>query len=710
MKKLMDDMLLLEVTPKEGKSLAKDETTGILKSFITRIENLLDHNVKVRRCDNGTKFKNREMNQFCKMKGILRQHSVARTPQQNGVVERRNRTLIKAARTMLADSKLATTFWAEEVNTDCFVQNRVLVVKPHNKTLYELFHGKTLALSFIRPFSKAFRVFNSRKRIVEKNLHIRFSENTPNVVGTKAYDNAGQARKEKKHVKDYILLPLWTTDPPFFQDPKSSQDDGFQPSSDSGKEVGKDSSKESEFKYQEQDDNVNSTNNVNAASTNEVNDVSRNISNELLFTPDIPALEDISTFNFLSDHEDDDDEEVILNGNSPPPTIIVDSVVQIVAPTTAEQRNKVDLEEQSLDDLFNNKKIYEAKVKGSSTSCQNIQNIAFVSLNNTDSTNESVNAALSVSATSPKAKVSTLPYCDAVGGYDWSFQADEEPTNYALMAYTSPGSSSASGSDNENPKNNRYKTGKGYHVVPPPYTRTFLPLKPDLLFTNDPNASESVANMFNVESSKHKTRKDTSKTHRLVVPIIKDWISDSEDETEIESVTKQREPSFVKSTEHVKPSRESVKKQMVQKPMWNSKMRVNHQNSVRVTHPYSKRNVVPTTVLTSSRLVSLNAARPVPTAITQSTMKCTRTVENVFNKAHSPIRWPINQRTSTKNSNFNKKVTTVKVNKGNPQQALQDKAVIDSGWSRNMIGNISFLLEFKDIDGGYVAFRGDPKG
>ncbi|GJQ97541.1 putative ribonuclease H-like domain-containing protein [Tanacetum coccineum] len=193
----------------------KDETSGILKSFITGIENLVDHKVKVIRCDNGTEFKNREMNQFCEMKGILRQFSVARTPQQNGVAERRNRTLIEAARTMLADSKLPTTFWAEAVNTACYVQNRVLVVKPHNKTPYELFHGRTPTLSFMRPFgcpvtilntidhlgkfdgkadegffvgyslnSKAFRVFNSRTRIVEENLHIRFSESTPNVVGS----------------------------------------------------------------------------------------------------------------------------------------------------------------------------------------------------------------------------------------------------------------------------------------------------------------------------------------------------------------------------------------------------------------------------------------------------------------------------------------------------------------------------------------------
>ncbi|GJV22795.1 putative ribonuclease H-like domain-containing protein [Tanacetum coccineum] len=71
-------------------------------------------------CDNGTEFKNKEMNQFCERKGIKREFSVARTPQQNGVAERKNRTLIEATRTMLADSKLPTTFWAEAVNTACY--------------------------------------------------------------------------------------------------------------------------------------------------------------------------------------------------------------------------------------------------------------------------------------------------------------------------------------------------------------------------------------------------------------------------------------------------------------------------------------------------------------------------------------------------------------------------------------------------------------
>nr|GFA87393.1 ribonuclease H-like domain-containing protein [Tanacetum cinerariifolium] len=85
---------------------SKDETSGILKKFITEIENLKDLKVKITRCDNGEEFKNKEMNDFCSQKRIKREFSKARTPQQNGVAERRNRTLIEAARTMLADAKL----------------------------------------------------------------------------------------------------------------------------------------------------------------------------------------------------------------------------------------------------------------------------------------------------------------------------------------------------------------------------------------------------------------------------------------------------------------------------------------------------------------------------------------------------------------------------------------------------------------------------
>nr|GFA13438.1 hypothetical protein [Tanacetum cinerariifolium] len=169
----------------------KDETASVIKTLIVGLENLLS------------------------LKGIKREFSVPRTPQQNGIAERKNRTLIEAARTLLADSLLPIPFWAEAANTACYVQNRVLVTKPHNKTPYELLHGRLPSIGFMRPFgcpvtilntldplgkfqgkvdegflvgysvcSKAFRVFSSRTRIIQETLHVNFMENKLNVGGS----------------------------------------------------------------------------------------------------------------------------------------------------------------------------------------------------------------------------------------------------------------------------------------------------------------------------------------------------------------------------------------------------------------------------------------------------------------------------------------------------------------------------------------------
>ncbi|GJS49195.1 putative ribonuclease H-like domain-containing protein [Tanacetum coccineum] len=333
----------------------KDETSGILKSLITRVENLIDQRVKAIRCGNRTGFKNKEMNQFCERKGIKREFSVARTPQQNGVAERKNRTLIEAARTMLADSKLPTTFWAEVVNTACYVQNKVLVIKPHNKTPYELFLGRKPALSFMRPFgcpvtilntidhlgkfdgkadegffvgysinSKAFRVFNSRTRIVEENLHVQFSENTPNIAGSGPnwlFDI--DALTKSLNYKPVVARNQSNGN----TDSKSSPDARFKPSSDGEKKVDGDPSKEDERDDQEKNDNVNSTNNVNIVSdgnnTNNVNVVSSTVNTagievnaigaktsiELPDDPNMPALEDI----VYSDDDEDVGAEADMN-------------------------------------------------------------------------------------------------------------------------------------------------------------------------------------------------------------------------------------------------------------------------------------------------------------------------------------------------------------------------------------------------------------
>ncbi|GJW34295.1 putative ribonuclease H-like domain-containing protein [Tanacetum coccineum] len=134
---------------------SKDETSGILQTFIRQIENQLSHRVKIIRSDNGTEFKNRDMLEFCGNKGIKQEYSNARTPQQNGVAERMNKTLIEAARTMLADSLLPTTFWAEAVSTACYIFNRVIVNAGCGKfdfLLYALTSNPTIYDSLVKQF------------------------------------------------------------------------------------------------------------------------------------------------------------------------------------------------------------------------------------------------------------------------------------------------------------------------------------------------------------------------------------------------------------------------------------------------------------------------------------------------------------------------------------------------------------------------------
>ncbi|GJZ91509.1 ribonuclease H-like domain-containing protein [Tanacetum coccineum] len=299
-----------------------------------------------------------EINQTCVACKKGKQHRAS-------LAERKNKTLIEAARTMLADSKLPTTFWAEAVNTACYVQNRVLVIKPHNKTPYKLFLGRKPALSFMRPFgcpitilntidhlgkfdgkadegffvgystnSKAFRVFNSRTRIVEENLHSVVVGNQSNGnAGTKACDDAGKARMEIVPVKDYILLPLWTQDPSFSYSPKDSLDARFKPSVEEEKKDVEDPGNESkvpsieEPRINQEKDYINSTNNINPASdgniTNNVNTFSSTINDagtevnvvdkktciELPNDLNMPELEDI----VYSDDDEDVGAEADMN-------------------------------------------------------------------------------------------------------------------------------------------------------------------------------------------------------------------------------------------------------------------------------------------------------------------------------------------------------------------------------------------------------------
>nr|GEZ99749.1 putative ribonuclease H-like domain-containing protein [Tanacetum cinerariifolium] len=184
----------------------KDETFYILKDFISLIENQLNKKVKAIRCDNGTEYQNAKLIDLYGKKRIKRDYSNARTSQQNRVAKRKNRTVIEAARSMLADFKLPTMFWTKTVSTACYVLNRVSIINPHNKIPYELLSGKVPNISHLKPFgcqvtilntrkdnegflvgyaanSKAYRVYNLSSKKVKETLNLRYLEDKPNVQG-----------------------------------------------------------------------------------------------------------------------------------------------------------------------------------------------------------------------------------------------------------------------------------------------------------------------------------------------------------------------------------------------------------------------------------------------------------------------------------------------------------------------------------------------
>nr|GEY48414.1 putative ribonuclease H-like domain-containing protein [Tanacetum cinerariifolium] len=240
--------------------------------------------------------------------------------------------------------------------------------------------------------------------------------------------------------------------------------------------------------------------------------------------------------------------------------------------------------------------------------------------------------------------------------------------------------------------NDKYKTGVGYHAIPPPYTGNFMPPKPDLILVDVDEyvVSESVTSVPAIATNEAKTGQ--------------------------------------------------LNGRRVVRPVWNNTSKVNHQNYPRMSNLHPKSNFVPRAVLMTSgfktlniarqnssrAVVSVNTARPINTAYPRPTVNSARPVSNVFNREHSHNRRPFNKFTANKGNNFNEKVNTVrgnittagpravvsddKRNQGNPQLELQEKGVSESGCSRHMTGNISYLFEYEEIDGGYVAFRGDPKG
>jgi len=186
---------------------SKNEAAAEIISLIKQIELKYQRKVRQLRSDNGTEFRNSTLESFCTETGISQNFSSAHTPEQNGVVERKNRTLIEAARSMLNESGLPKCFWAEAVSTACYTQNRSVYVKRHKKTAYEVLRNRKPNIGYFHVFGcpvyilnnasqlgkfdakadegfflgyssirKAFRVYNKRLEKVDESIHVTFDE------------------------------------------------------------------------------------------------------------------------------------------------------------------------------------------------------------------------------------------------------------------------------------------------------------------------------------------------------------------------------------------------------------------------------------------------------------------------------------------------------------------------------------------------------
>nr|GEU49518.1 putative ribonuclease H-like domain-containing protein [Tanacetum cinerariifolium] len=253
----------------------------------------------------------------------------------------------------------------------------------------------------------------------------------------------------------------------------------------------------------------------------------------------------------------------------------------------------------------------------------------------------------------------------------------------------------------------RYQSGNGYHVVPPPYTGTFMAHKPDLVLNNAPNDVMTDHPVFTIKLSPTKPDQDLSHTNRSSAPIIEDWVSDSEDESTTK--TPQNVPSFVQSTEQVKFSGPSVQHVETSIPAATPKP-TSPKPTSNGKHKKRKACFVCKTTVPKFKLVTINAARPITAVVPKIKVTRSRQYKPIVTKSNSPTRRHINCSPSLKASNSPPRVTAVKVPVDNPQHALNDKGVIVSGCSRHMTRNMSCLSNFEKLNGGYVAFGVNPKG
>ncbi|KAJ9537943.1 hypothetical protein OSB04_030676 [Centaurea solstitialis] len=217
---------------------AKSDAADLIIAFIKRIQVLLGRQVKKLRSNNGTKFRNVKLQSFLEEVGITHHFSVVRTPQQNGVVERKNRTLVEAARSMMAHSGVPLSLWAEAVSTACFTQNKTLIVKRTGKTAYEMVNKRKPDIKYFKVFgcicyllnnredlgkfdaksdesifigyslnSATCRVYNKRTRSIFESRYVDFSE-------TEMYSGASTIKTVQEQTVSPVLVPIPEVVPP----------------------------------------------------------------------------------------------------------------------------------------------------------------------------------------------------------------------------------------------------------------------------------------------------------------------------------------------------------------------------------------------------------------------------------------------------------------------------------------------------------------
>nr|GEU31518.1 ribonuclease H-like domain-containing protein [Tanacetum cinerariifolium] len=331
-------------------------------------------------------------------------------------------------------------------------------------------------------------------------------------------------------------------------------------------------------------------------------------------------------------------------------------------------RNKTDLEEQSLDDLFNSLKIYDADVKSSSFASTTTQNIAFMSSSNTDSTNEPVSAPANVSAISAKIYVSSLPNVDSL-------------SNVLIYSFFTSQSNSPQ-LDNDDLKQINANDLEE------------IDLKWKGHFAKECRSPKDTRRNGAAELQRRNVPKRSLPTMIL-------WPS----HLQVLLLTMRR------SVQHVETS--IPPKTAIPHPTSNGKCRNRKacivckslDHLIKDCDYYEKKMAQPT-----SKLVPINAVSSVSTTVPKLSVTRPRQAQNFITKTNAPPRRHINRCPSPKASNSPPRVTAVKASMGNPQHALKDKGVIDSGCSKHMTGNMSYLSDFEELNGRYVAFGGNPKG